>query len=111
MKASEILEGLLKVKEASALKDKPYWWSFSCGICKNLSKHIGKYWAYKFVKEYAVGWDEHSGSLDLPIDGDYCAENCWIGEYGAARLRLLDYLIQRVTELGDSEIIFGEQND
>lgn len=108
MKAEEVLVGLLKVREAALAKDKPYWWVFSCGICKNLSKHIGKYYAYKFVKEYALGWDEHSGSLDLPVDGDYCSGNCWVGEYGKARLRLLDYLIERVEALGDGEISFGE---
>lgn len=109
MKAEEVLFGLLKVKEAALAKDKPYWWVDACGICRNLGKLIGKYYAYKFVKEYALGWDEHSGSLDLPVDGDYCSGNCWVGEYGAARLRLLDYLIQRVEALGDSEISFGEE--
>ena len=108
MKAEEVLGGLLKVREAALAKEKPRWWVFSCGICKNLSKHIGKYYAYKFVKEYALGWDEHSGSLDLPVDGDYCSGNCWVGEYGKARLRLLDYLIEQTENLGDAEVNWEE---
>ncbi len=109
MKAEEVLGGLLKVKEAALAKDKPYWWADSCGICRNLGKLVGVYKASNFVKTYAQGWSEYSGSPLLPVDGSYCLGNCWTGEYGAARLRLLDYLIQCVEALGDSEISFGEK--
>lgn len=111
MKAEEVLGGLLKVRGAALAKDKPYWWVDACGICRNLGKLIGAYKASNFVKAYSQGWSEYSGSPLLPVDGSYCLGNCWTGEYGAARLRLLDYLIQCVEVLGDSEIIFGEQND
>lgn len=109
MKAEEVLGGLLKVREAALTKDKPCWFVLSCGICRNLGKLIGVYKASNFVKSYSQCWSEYSGSPLLPVDGSYCLGNCWTGEYGAARLRLLDYLIQRVEALGDSEISFGEE--
>ena len=109
MKAEEVLGGLLKVKEAALAKDKPYWWVDACGICRNLGKLIGVYKASNFVKAYSQGWSEYSGSPLLPVDGSYCLGNCWTGEYGEARLRLLDYLIEQMEKRGDAEVNWEEK--
>lgn len=48
-------------------------------------------------------WPEHSGLLDYPVpsvDGSsaedaYCDPDLWVGAYGGARMRLLNWLIRQ----------------
>lgn len=125
IKATKLLEGLLAVKEAASLYTPPTWFRARVGICSNLDKWEGMYQckidynASFYLDLFFEGWGEWSGCNVFPVPS--CEEglsaetmymscrNAWTGEYGAARLRLLDYLIQRVEALGDSEIGFGEE--
>ena len=129
MKASTVLEGLLAVKEAVSSNTKPFWFKDCHGVCSNLdgyqlllAEQVESYHDYSslHLQSFYPQWPEWSGCDTFPVPStlkDYTAEemymehrgNMWVKEYGAARLRLLDYLIQRVEALGDSEIIFGEQ--
>ncbi len=106
MKATEMLTHLLKLKELVSCGNIPAEMN---GICSNLTI-VSQVYSYGFVEKYSIGWPEHSGDREYPVqrltDTYYCL---WRYEYGAARLRLLDYLIQRVEALGDSEISFGEK--
>lgn len=116
MKASTMLEGLLAVKEAVLSElPKPEWFSSNFGICRNLEGALqiinqeASDHAYRFVSEFSICWSEHSGSRSFPVSeviGVYSPK--WTGEHGAARLRLLDYLIQRVEALGNGEINLGD---
>lgn len=110
MKASTVLKGLLEVKKAAlSVGDSVCCLNKETGICHNLKQVIG-YISYDIVPVYAHGWPEHSGCRDYPVPNPSadCFANVWRGEYGAARLRLLDYLIKRMEELGDSEIVLGD---
>lgn len=127
MKASTVLEGLLAVKEAVLADVKPKWFVARSGICNNLDeyeiKKEGSPEAYSSdcLADFFSGWPEWSGCKIFPVPSmsyehtsesvylSHMAKQMWTGEYGAARLRLLDYLIRRVEELGDSEIGFGEK--
>lgn len=71
------------------------------GICSNVAGLLGEEIPlYRFME----GWPEHSGSrcypvphpAGCPLDGFWSAEDVWVGEYGAARRRLLDYMIEQL---------------
>lgn len=65
----------------------------------------------EFVEELAAEWPEYSGFAEYPIrPSQYIttyvdvreifwmarrSKTLWVGEYGAARIRLLDFLIER----------------
>lgn len=78
----------------------------SFGICYNAS-HISTevhkdFCAYAVVETFSLGWPKHSGNRDTPCG--YVGRNKWVGEHGALRYELLDYLIDRLTEeLGRNE--------
>lgn len=90
-------QALLKVKESHD----------STGICHNVSdvflaESDGDFFIrQRSVCELAKGWPEHSGDWHYPVpcegktaEAAYLTLPLWEGEYGAARLRLLDYLIE-----------------
>lgn len=81
------------------------------GICFNISYPED---GFAIVKEFAIGWDEHSGNDDCPVPSFNNNRDCWgmylyarnstfdglwdkDTEYGRARWRLVDYLIERIT--------------
>lgn len=126
MKASTVLESLLGVKEAALVEEKPTWFNSKQGICGNVDGYeiimlgVSEYYSSNCLEYFYPQWSEWSGCETFPVPSTikaYTAEdmymehrgNMWTGEYSAARLRLLDYLIQRVEALGDSEISFGEE--
>lgn len=82
----------------------------ACGICLNL-EILTKQNGYAFVKRHAHAWPEFSGLSSCPVPSpllEYDAEAfyfkakeeraVWTGEYGAARLRLVDFLLTRCQE-------------
>ena len=130
MKASTVLKGLLKVKEMALSDEKSNWFNIRHGICANIDNYESiykkvdrkstRYYMSSYLTVFYKQWPEWSGCTTFPVpstDSEYTEEemymefrgSMWIREYGAARLRLLDYLIQRVEALGDSEISFGEE--
>ena len=107
MKATEMLANLLKLKELAAHGNIPVK---SNGICSNLTI-VSQVYSYGFVEKYSVGWSEHSGDIEYPVPitvSDHY-KGKWIGEYGEARLRLLDYLIDQIGNLGDVEVNWEEE--
>ena len=51
------------------------------------------------LPELFAEWPEYSGSPNFPVPGGtsaYFGQHRWHGEYGAARERLLNWLIQRL---------------
>lgn len=104
-KASKMLAHLLKLKELVGSGNIP---ANMNGICSNLTI-VSLVQSYGFVEKYSVGWPEHSGDREYPvpsINGYQCLK--WRGEYGEARLRLLDYLIEQMENLGDVEVNWEE---
>lgn len=80
------------------------------GICYNITR--GPTDGYEVVGQYAVGWNEHSGDIGNPVpsfdrdldhwgmyDEAQHSGNLWSKdtEYGRARWRLVDHLIERIT--------------
>lgn len=127
MKASIVLEGLLAVKEAALASNTdatPIWFDSRHGICGNLDSYqincqerVRDYTGYSSVQiqNFYKLWPEYSGCDTFPVpsvDEDYTEEemymehrgSMWIKEYGAARLRLLDYLIEQMEKFGDEEV-------
>lgn len=110
MKATEMLAHLLALKDLVAHGNIPAEMN---GICSNLTI-VSQVGSYGFVEKYSVGWAEHSGDREYPVpsipvpsvNGYKCLK--WRGEYGEARLRLLDYLIEQMESLGDEEVNWGE---
>lgn len=48
-------------------------------------------------------WPEFSGEIYYPVPGgmdayDYVQHSYWVGNYGAARIRLLNFLISKLSE-------------
>lgn len=94
-----ILISLLKLKEMILNADEQVLFN---GICYNMNLYYGiKSSEYKFLFEL---WNEYSGSSEYPVehptmspvDGFDCTyDNMYIDEYGASRLRLLDFLIEQ----------------
>ena len=127
MKASTVLEGLLAVKEAALADVKPKWFVAKSGICNNLDEYeikkesLPEAYSSDYLVDFFSDWSEWSGCKTFPVPSmseehtsesvylSHMTKQMWTGEYGAARLRLLDYLIQCVEALGDNEISFGEQ--
>ena len=106
MKATEMLANLLKLKELAACSNIPAEMN---GICSNLTI-VSQVESYGFVEKYSIGWPEHSGDKEYPVPrplGDQY-KGKWTGEYGAARLRLLGYLIEQMESLGDAEVNWEE---
>lgn len=105
MKATEMLAHLLTLKGLVAHGNIP---AETNGICGNLTI-VSQVYSYGFVEKYSTGWPEHSGDIEYPVqnlaDTYYCL---WRYEYGAARLRLLDYLIEQMENLGDTEVNWEE---
>ena len=105
MKATEMLAHLLKLKGLAAYGNIPAEMN---GICGNLTI-VSQVQSYGFVEKYSIGWPEHSGDIEYPVPntGDYQFDK-WAGEYGASRLRLLDYLIEQMENFGDAEVNWEE---
>lgn len=107
MKATEMLAHLLTLKDLVACGNIP---AETNGICSNLTI-VSQVYSYGFVEKYSIGWPEHSGDIEYPVprivSGQY--KGNWIGEYGEARLRLLDYLIEQMENLGDAEVNWEEE--
>lgn len=103
IKATEMLDYLLKLKELADRGNIP---AESNGICSNLTI-VSQVQSYGFVEKYSFGWPEHSGNSEYPIRGKFSTFQ-WRGERGAARLRLLDYLIEQMENLGDAEVNWEE---
>lgn len=92
-----LLEALLAIRDGE--RDPAH------GICHAVEQHAGLRVANE---NYALmlGWPEHSGDEAYPVpapipgrsnSGAYWAcGNKWVGEYGAARLRLLDWCINEL---------------
>ena len=110
-----LLEALLSIRETPVedRSDDGICALVSAYVYKNYIKEHGEYSAYEasdVVDEvrYALydlfeEWPEYSGSIAFPIaspDGTpveiYFMLNKWSGSYGEARIRLLDWLIQRL---------------
>ena len=106
MKATEMLTHLLKLKELASCGNIP---ADMYGICSNLTS-VSQAYSYGFVEKYSIGWPEHSGDIEYPVpitvSDQYKGK--WAGKYGAARLRLLDYLIEQMENLGDVEVNWEE---
>jgi len=105
MKATEMLAHLLALKDLVAHGNIPAEMN---GICSDLTI-VSQVYSYGFVEKYSIGWAEHSGDREYPvpsINGYQCLK--WRGEYGEARLRLLDYLIEQMESLGDVEVNWEE---
>ena len=76
------------------------------GICANLPAHARRT-SQERLRTLFVQWPEFSGNHNYPVRApsgehpqDYYwdskdTEGIWKGEYGAARIRLLDFLIER----------------
>ena len=99
----------------------PVWVNRACGICYQIGvvspESCGpKSKVQRLMRELAKEWPEYSGDPEYPVpapaleirpwrgrahwSADYGYdhyEDKWVGEYGAARLRLLDFLIERTT--------------
>lgn len=106
MKATEMLAHLLTLKDLVAHGNIP---AEANGICGNLTI-VSQVYSYGFVEKYSIGWPEHSGDIEYPVpitvSDQYKGK--WAGKYGAARLRLLDYLIEQMENLGDVEVNWEE---
>lgn len=83
----------------------------SAGICNNVTSALLAEDDEIFFKlqeqvcELAKGWPEYSGDPVFPVPCKglspkvaYLSLPRWEGEYGAARMRLLDYLIEVTNE-------------
>lgn len=81
----------------------------SFGICSavnNLLPQLDKYAYSDCLDALFTQWPENSGVFRYPVPGPdgynprlafLLSKDVWIGEYGAARLRLLDFLIAKTT--------------
>ena len=90
----------LKADIAKNLHRKDY------GICSNLPLYMRRT-GQERLRTLFVQWPEFSGNHNYPVrapsgepPGDYYwdskdTEGIWKGDYGAARIRLLDFLIER----------------
>ena len=105
MKATEMLAHLLKLKGLAAHNYIPAEMN---GICSNLTI-VSHVYSYGFVEKYSVGWAEHSGDREYPVQSINGYQYLkFHGEHGEARLRLLDYLIEQMENLGDVEVNWEE---
>lgn len=99
MKASVILEGLLELKRQVGLgvqnKEK--------GICLNLCGIVKSSGCFASLDKGIRLWEEHSGDECYPVKAYSYATpseeyefsfDLWVDEYGEARKRLLDFLIE-----------------
>lgn len=130
MKASTILKGLLKVKDMVLSERKSNWFNIRHGICANIDNYERiykrvdresiRYYMSSYLIVFYKQWPEWSGCTTFPVpstDSEYTEEemymefrgSMWTGEYGAARLRLLDFLIKTVDAMGDTEINLGDE--
>ena len=126
MKASTVLESLLAVKEAALADEKLTWFSSKQGICGNVDGYeiivlgVSEDYSSNCLEYFYPQWSEWSGCKTFPVPSTikaYTAEdmymehrgNMWVKEYGAARLRLLDYLIEQMENLGDAEVNWEEE--
>ena len=85
----------------------------SCGICGNIEAIVGHGKYNVSIKIYGKAWPEHSGNSTFPIPAPAgyvspcsydtapaayylygCKFNYWTGEYGAARKRMLAFLVE-----------------
>ena len=106
MKATEMLAHLLTLKDLVARGNIPAEMN---GICSNLTI-VSQVYSYGFVEKYSIGWSEYSGDREYPVPSINGYQYLkWHGEYGAARLRLLDYLIEQMENLGDAEVNWEEE--
>lgn len=108
MKASVILEGLLELKRqvSSGQQDK------EAGVCLNLCRIVNSSDCFAFLDAYVCLWDEYSGDVEYPVKAYSRSTPCeeyelsfdlWVGEYGEARKRLLDFLIKRLQQEVENE--------
>jgi len=106
MKATEMLAHLLALKDLVAHGNIPAEMN---GICSNLTI-VSQVYSYGFVEKYSIGWPEHSGDREYPVPRPIDTYfGLWRYEYGESRLRLLDYLIEQMENLGDVEVNWEEK--
>ncbi len=87
------------------------------GICA----HVDRLWSTKTtdfrdlymmtMDQLFASWPEFSGNIECPVPSPsveltarrayHQATHKWVGEYGAARIRLLDWMIEQLQEAGD----------
>lgn len=93
---SVVLDALIKVKNGEIEED-------YSGICYNAdcisTKVNEEFGAYEVVEAFSIGWPKHSGNVVTPCG--YKSGNKWIGEQGALRYELLDFLIDELTKVVD----------
>ena len=95
----------------SIKKDGPH--DLISGICFNIGR--GPANGYEIVNQYSKGWSEYSGDEIYPVPSFINSDDAWAmyhasrdkphydglwskdTEYGQARWRLVDYLIERIT--------------
>lgn len=114
----EFHQALVEV-QARVDTDKQKTWS---GICNNITPIIAKnhanvsittiaHYVKNWVGTLSARWEEFSGNSSYPVShpghpGDISmakfaythTNNLWIGEYGAARKRLLAFLVEAAKE-------------
>jgi len=97
------LDTLIKLKEvlltlkAGQIGDK------FLGICGNIPSNI-KAESLKYFYSTWDKWPEYSGYMGypvkhgehLPVSAFFYVEDCWEGEYGEARYRLVDWLLEQI---------------
>lgn len=88
----------------------PGFFDIGCGICWNVNYHLEEVWydedlAHDDMVMAFRAWPEFSGESNYPVPapadstwneiGHYgVTSDMWAGDYGAARIRLLDHMIQ-----------------
>lgn len=96
-----LLSALIQIKEQGPR-------AIEHGICDNVEFVVEEGYSTfgPILKRLFKSWPEYSGSLTFPVkhpdktphDGFINSYNLWEGEYGAARKRLLTYLIENLQQ-------------
>lgn len=98
-----ILSALLSIRDEGPRKTE-------IGICNNVMYQFDDYEKsiYQWLKDTYVGWSKYSGDIDYPVPSTISNldpaqmysefDNIWVGEYGALRYELLDFLIAALVE-------------
>lgn len=109
--AAILLACLLDIRGAVTGESTRLW--YGMGICSNVDDLWDHKTGYDYrdlymmkMDELFTSWPEYSGCETFPVpappgDLDYAQvyhsiENKWVGEYGASRKRLLDYMIEQL---------------
>ena len=105
MRKMSLLEALWHLKRGGKYRQPGY------GICWHLAELCDSTEQRLQAKEWMQGWPEFSGCTVYPVpstncefpdsayDEALCEDTMWAGAYGAARIRLVNYLITRAQEV------------